>query len=164
MRTPRSEQWLERALFTRGLRGVIEMDEGQHATAVSGLSKLLSHRVFRVLINPVGVYVRDKEIPHELVARILVDGIDAHRVSLEEQYRLSGQRPIDHVRMFQSAYRFAFIVIFAWLTSDNWRQFSEARDAAFKQGYMAHLDDMQKQLNELDEALERAGYYQSEAR
>lgn len=158
-------EWIERALFEQGLRPFIE-DYREIVTTEKAnqltfrLKRLFSHRVFKLfrLLTELPD-MKDKEIPSELLAKIMLEGAEAHQQALFNLYKESGQLQVDRYRQFRLAYRVVMIVVGAYILSSQMDKVREITEKTKKDEYFNELDRLENDLDTLDRALESKGYY-----
>lgn len=111
--------WAEKALMKEGLKGyLMQVPKNQklHQRAYYTMTKFLQTKFGKFLISTVTWTLPnrlDRELPAELIAKVLIDGTDAHIPELKIAFNLQGQNKIDSYRRIQRAVKYLSLTVTA---------------------------------------------------
>ena len=121
--TDRPTEWISRKILSDGLQSLIEANSlGMHRRAFRDRLSI----VIRRLLTKKPIYfaneaaslqfrlpnAKDRIVPDQLLADVMIDGPAAHRSAIEEAYKQSRQNRVEFYRKLDSLYR-----ITAWAIS-----------------------------------------------
>jgi len=152
--------WVERTILREGLRGFVK-DNGSKFEELRVHQKLLSHvqKLFTrfPIVKIVATFgslphARDVAIPNDLMAKILVDGADAHMAEIRKIY--SGkQKYVDFYRRLQWAVGVVMAIISISSIYDKLKKEKKVIEDLNNKGAFDSLDDLDNTICQMMEAL-----------
>jgi hypothetical protein len=159
--------WVQRTLFFRGLQPYIDnyrqiVEAEKRNSVLFRIEKIMSHRVFAYLAFPTAPpNFKDHQIPPALLAKISLEGAERHRQELNRVYHTSGQDLLDDYRNFSTVYKLIIMIVGAYLLSEQMDKMRDVSRKTVKDDFVEDLDRLDADLDALDRALEKQGFYKN---
>lgn len=110
-------KWAEKALMQEGLKGFWDYPKSEKLPdrVYFKMTQIMQTKAMKALVTLYMVnlpYKSDKPIPDELLAKIIIDGIDPHINELKEAYNVFGQNKVTIYKNIQRVIKYIVIVVF----------------------------------------------------
>ena len=158
--------WTEKKLMRQGLKGYllnIPANQKLPARIYSKVQRIFETKPMRLLYHILmGTLPNraDKEIPTELLAKIVIDGIDPHFGTLSKLFYFEGQNRIETWKSIQTTVKYLSLTISAMTMFHQMEKQLETQAQQTKEAVMTELESMDKGLSEIERMLD-AGEFDS---
>ena len=152
-------RWAESALLRDGLSSYLGVSEnaGVRDRLVTRLRTIFERKPIQLLLGVTSgnlAHKADRPVPPDLLARIMVDGVDRHLPELMLQYKVSGQNRVETYQRFRTFYRYAFLLVSFVISIDHFEQKAEEQAAETKREFISDLDSIDKGLTNLEQMID----------
>lgn len=158
--------WAEKALMKEGLKGYlfnIPPNQKLPARIYQKMVKVLQTIPGKVLTAMVTWMLPnrlDKPIPDELLAKMLIDGVDPHLNELKQAFKLEKQSGVEAYRRIQTAVKYLSLSVSAMIYFHQIDTMIQKQAEQNKTELVEQLETMDKGLDEIERMLD-AGEFDS---
>ena len=152
--------WAEKALMKEGLKGYLfNIPQNQKLPAriyqkMERVLQTLPGKVLTVMVLWMLPNRLDKPIPDALLAKMLIDGVDAHFNELKQAFNLEKQSGIESYRRVQTAVKYLSLSITAMIYFHQIDNLIQKQSEQNKTELVEQLESMDKGLDEIERMLD----------